>query len=98
MEFLAVPPHDTPKRSYQCLAVISIGGNVGGRRGSFGSDTGSDNGLTRILSGGRRKSTQGNRAAEGEGTWYWRCRAGVTAVSLSLIGGVAAASSSEYQS
>lgn len=93
MDFLTVAPTDTPKRSYQCLAAVSIGGGAG-RRGSQGSDHGEEQGITRILSAGRRRSVQtgnagaaatGGTTVEGEGTWYWRCRAGVTAVSM--VGG-----------
>lgn len=87
MDFLTIAPHDQPKQSYQCLAALSIGPGAG-RRGSGGSDHGEDGGgITRILSGGRRRSVQtGNAGAttthpENEGTWYWRCRVGVTAVS-----------------
>ncbi len=82
MDFLAAPPADTPKRAYQCLAAISVDSQSrrGSRRGSVGSTASDGNGLTRILSGGRRKSLNG----DSEGTWFWRCRAGVTAVSVQV--------------
>lgn len=92
MDFLPVAPGDSPKRTYQCLAVITVGGSAAARRGSTdsNSDKESGNALSRIMSGGqRRKSVQAGvngKAAEhphvpgSDGTWYWRCRVGVSSV------------------
>lgn len=92
MDFLPVTPGDVPKRTYQCLAIISVGASAAARRGSgdSNSDKETSGPLSRIMSGGqRRKSVQGGvsggrtsgETAPGEGTWYWRCRVGVTNVS-----------------
>lgn len=91
MDFLPTQPRDVPRMTYQCTAAITIGTAEPRRRSSFGSNHSDEGGgLARIISGGRRKSAsaQGGvvgankvEANAGEGTWYWRCRVGVTEVS-----------------
>lgn len=77
--------------TYQCLAVITVGGAAQPRRGSQGSNHSDEGGgLARVISGGRRKSASGPgivggknvEGAAGEGTWFWRARIGVTDVSM----------------
>ncbi|BEI81940.1 hypothetical protein CcaverHIS002_0211000 [Cutaneotrichosporon cavernicola] len=59
MDFLSTTP-DPPSKTYQCLAVITLGANATSRRGSF-NDHEDGGPLTRILSGGRRKSLAEDR-------------------------------------
>ncbi|WVF72740.1 hypothetical protein IAT40_007558 [Kwoniella sp. CBS 6097] len=74
MEFLphSSAPPGTPKSLYPCLAHISISSAPSEPRatrrlstGSFGSNDGEGNALTRVISGGRRKSSFGPIAVTG---------------------------------